>query len=99
MNASQAASRCLTCPERGPSSRTGGPTRRGTGGGALAGGNVVSVLLMRSLFQRKQIADLLPEDESSGGLKRALGTGDLVMLSIGAVIGAGIFSTLGTAAA
>ncbi|PTL76879.1 amino acid permease [Vitiosangium sp. GDMCC 1.1324] len=54
---------------------------------------------MRSLFQRKQIADLLPEGESSGGLKRALGTSDLVMLSIGAVIGAGIFSTLGTAAA
>jgi basic amino acid/polyamine antiporter, APA family len=54
---------------------------------------------MRSLFQRKRIADLLPEGESAGGLKRTLGTGDLIMLSIGAVIGAGIFSTLGTAAA
>ncbi|HEX8437355.1 amino acid permease [Archangium sp.] len=54
---------------------------------------------MRSLFQRKRIADLLHEGESASGLKRALGTGDLVMLSIGAVIGAGIFSTLGTAAA
>ncbi|MET0406260.1 MAG: amino acid permease [Cystobacter sp.] len=52
---------------------------------------------MRSLFQRKQIVDL--SEASSSGLKRVLGTGDLVMLSIGAVIGAGIFSTLGTAAA
>ena len=33
------------------------------------------------------------------GMKRALGAGDLVMLAIGAVIGAGIFSSLGTAAA
>ena len=32
-------------------------------------------------------------------LKRVLGAGDLVMLSIGAVIGAGIFSSIGTAAA
>ena len=60
---------------------------------------MVIALPMRSLFQRKRIADLLHEGESASGLKRALGTGDLVMLSIGAVIGAGIFSTLGTAAA
>ena len=52
---------------------------------------------MRSLFQRKHIPD--PAEASAGGLKRVLGTSDLVMLSIGAVIGAGIFSTLGTAAA
>jgi basic amino acid/polyamine antiporter, APA family len=53
---------------------------------------------MRSVFSRKGIAELLPEGEA-GGLRRTLGAGDLVMLSIGAVIGAGIFSTLGTAAA
>ena len=52
---------------------------------------------MTSLFSRKPIAELLTERE--GGLRRSLGAGDLVMLSIGAVIGAGIFSTLGTAAA
>ncbi|HEX9393866.1 MAG TPA: amino acid permease, partial [Gemmatimonadales bacterium] len=34
-----------------------------------------------------------------GGLKRALGGGDLIMLAIGAVIGAGIFGAIGTAAA
>ncbi|HVZ77355.1 MAG TPA: amino acid permease [Gemmatimonadaceae bacterium] len=56
---------------------------------------------MASLFARKGIADLVPEAEAeaSGGLRRALGTGDLIMLSIGAVIGAGIFSSIGTAAA
>jgi len=52
-----------------------------------------------SLFARKPIAELLAESDSSTGLKRALGVGDLVMLSIGAVIGAGIFSSIGTAAA
>ena len=53
---------------------------------------------MKSLFHRKQIAELVPEGESRG-LQRTLGAGDLILLSIGAVIGAGIFSTLGTAAA
>ena len=37
--------------------------------------------------------------ESSHSLKRVLGAGDLVMLSIGAIIGAGIFGAIGTAAA
>ncbi len=50
-----------------------------------------------SLFSRKPIADLVSETE--GGLKRALGAGDLIMLAIGAVIGAGIFGSIGTAAA
>ena len=55
----------------------------------------------RSLFWRKPIAELVPEGESTGAptLKRALGAGDLIMLAIGAVIGAGIFSSIGTAAA
>jgi APA family basic amino acid/polyamine antiporter len=51
---------------------------------------------MKSLFARKAIAD---HEESANGLKRVLGAGDLVMLAIGAVIGAGIFSSIGTAAA
>src|SRR5262245_20540833 len=54
---------------------------------------------MRGLLQRKPISELVSEGPPQGTLKRALGTGDLVMLAIGAVIGAGIFSTLGTAAA
>jgi APA family basic amino acid/polyamine antiporter len=57
---------------------------------------------MRSLFRTKSVGDLqatLDEGAAQGhGLRRALSAFDLVMLGIGAVIGAGIFSTLGTAA-
>src|SRR5204863_1780641 len=52
-----------------------------------------------NIFARKPIADLLPESDSPHTLKRVLGAGDLIMLAIGAVIGAGIFSSIGTAAA
>ena len=51
---------------------------------------------MNSLFARKPIAVM---EESANGLKRVLGAGDLIMLAIGAVIGAGIFGAIGTAAA
>jgi APA family basic amino acid/polyamine antiporter len=54
---------------------------------------------MTQLFKRKPIADLVAEGDQPHALKRVLGAGDLVMLSIGAVIGAGIFSAIGTAAA
>ena len=54
---------------------------------------------MSQLFQRKPIAVLVRETEDLGGLKRSLGAGDLIMLAIGAVIGAGIFGAIGTAAA
>ena len=52
---------------------------------------------MTHLFSRKAIADL--DDTGPSGLRRVLGAGDLVMLAIGAVIGAGIFGAIGTAAA
>src|SRR6185369_7432066 len=52
---------------------------------------------MSQLFRRKPISELLPEGPQA--LKRVLGAGDLVMLAIGAVIGAGIFGAIGTAAA
>src|SRR5205809_106859 len=52
---------------------------------------------MSQLFRRKPIAELLPEGTHS--LKRVMGAGDLIMLAIGAVIGAGIFGAIGTAAA
>lgn len=51
------------------------------------------------LFARKPIADLQPPGDEAHSLKRVLGAGDLVMLAIGAVIGAGIFGAIGTAAA
>ncbi len=52
---------------------------------------------MTQLFRRKPIAELMPDGAHS--LKRVLTAGDLIMLAIGAVIGAGIFGAIGTAAA
>ncbi|MDX2034451.1 MAG: amino acid permease [Blastocatellia bacterium] len=61
---------------------------------------------LATLFRRKSIeriqldaASGLSDGESSGhGLRRALGVTDLTLLGIAAVIGAGIFSTIGNAA-
>src|SRR3712207_2801784 len=50
------------------------------------------------LTTRKPIAALLADAEH-GGLRRALGPGALVLLGIGAIIGAGIFVFTGTVAA
>jgi APA family basic amino acid/polyamine antiporter len=54
---------------------------------------------MSQLFARKPIDDLQPDSSAAHSLKRVLGAGDLIMLAIGAVIGAGIFGAIGTAAA
>src|SRR5512134_3813573 len=51
------------------------------------------------MFRRKPIAALIVDEQSPYALRRVLGAGDLVMLAIGAVIGAGIFGAIGTAAA
>src|SRR5690348_7534665 len=52
---------------------------------------------MSQLFRRKPITELVSEGATS--LKRTLGPVQLTSLGIGAVIGAGLFSTVGTAAA
>ncbi|HEX2204507.1 MAG TPA: amino acid permease [Longimicrobium sp.] len=54
---------------------------------------------LQRLVRRKPIGELLAEGDHPNALKRELGAGDLIMLAIGAVIGAGIFSSIGTAAA
>src|SRR5437764_7146218 len=54
---------------------------------------------MKSLFSRKPIAALSPDGELPNALRRELGPGDLIVLAIGAVIGAGIFGAIGSAAA
>ena len=59
----------------------------------------IASCVFRSLIARKPIATLMAEGEDPKGLRRELGPGDLIMLAIGAVIGAGIFSSIGTAAA
>ncbi|MFC4816160.1 MULTISPECIES: amino acid permease [unclassified Flavobacterium] len=53
-----------------------------------------------SIWKRKSITQLLSEaDESEKGLKRTLSSKALVALGIGAIIGAGLFSLTGIAAA
>ncbi|MFB3853443.1 MAG: amino acid permease [Vicinamibacterales bacterium] len=55
---------------------------------------------MSQLFRLKSLDKLLSEaEDSSRRLKRTLGPVQLTALGIGAIIGAGIFSTVGTAAA
>ena len=51
-----------------------------------------------SLFRTKSMTEIVPED-GEGGLKRSLTATNLVLLGIGAIIGAGIFVLTGTAAA
>src|SRR5687767_8801920 len=54
----------------------------------------------RQLFRTKSLDALVADTQDEGSqLKRALGPWNLVALGIGAVIGAGIFATIGTAAA
>ena len=52
-----------------------------------------------SLFRRKDVSKLQADLAADHSLKRALGAGNLTMLGIGAVIGAGIFVLTGQAAA
>jgi APA family basic amino acid/polyamine antiporter len=55
---------------------------------------------LNGLLRTKSVSEIAANlaDGEVSGLRRTLGAFDLVMLGIGAVIGAGIFSTLGTAA-
>ncbi|HVR38215.1 MAG TPA: amino acid permease [Thermoanaerobaculia bacterium] len=55
--------------------------------------------LLTQLFRTKSLDDLVAETQEEGHqLKKALGPWNLVALGVGAVIGAGIFATIGTAA-
>src|SRR5258706_8335782 len=55
---------------------------------------------IRDLFRTKNLDDLVAETQEEGHqLKKALGPWNLIALGIGAIIGAGIFATIGTAAA
>ena len=56
--------------------------------------------MLNQLFKTKDLDAILHEGEiPQHQLKRVLGAFDVVMLGIGAIIGAGIFATIGTAAA
>jgi APA family basic amino acid/polyamine antiporter len=56
--------------------------------------------LLRGIFRTKKLDDLLAATQEEGHrLKRTLGPINITLLGIGAIIGAGIFATVGTAAA
>jgi APA family basic amino acid/polyamine antiporter len=55
--------------------------------------------MLAQLTRRKPLTDATADGERESGLKRTLTAVDLTALGIGAIIGAGIFSSTGTAAA
>jgi len=56
--------------------------------------------LLRGIFRTKNLDDILAAAQEEGHkLKRTLGSINITLLGIGAIIGAGIFATVGTAAA
>jgi len=55
--------------------------------------------LSRQLFRRKSVDLLIEEATRRSGLKRVLGTLELTLLGVGAIIGAGIFTSVGSAIA
>ncbi len=56
--------------------------------------------MLRGIFRTKNLDDILASAQEKGhALKRTLGPINVTLLGIGAIIGAGIFATIGTAAA
>lgn len=56
--------------------------------------------MLRGIFRTKNLDDILASSQEAGHtLKRTLGPINITLLGIGAIIGAGIFATVGTAAA
>ncbi|EKQ57645.1 MULTISPECIES: amino acid permease [unclassified Clostridium] len=54
---------------------------------------------MKDIFRKKSVKSLLQETEGEKSLKKALGSFELTMLGIGAIVGSGIFVLTGVAAA
>jgi len=55
--------------------------------------------LLRGIFQTKKLDDIMAAAEGATSLRRELGAFQVTLLGIGAIVGAGIFATVGTAAA
>ena len=56
--------------------------------------------IRHKLFKLKSLTSILAESHEPGHtLKKALGPFELILLGVGVIIGAGIFATIGTAAA
>ena len=57
------------------------------------------MVIMRDIFRKKSIKSLLEGTQGEQSLKKALGSFELTMLGIGAIVGSGIFVLTGVAAA
>jgi len=57
------------------------------------------VIIVCSLFKKKDINECLKHKNENGKLKRSLGSKELIIMGIGAIIGAGIFIITGIASA
>ena len=55
--------------------------------------------MLRGIFQTKKLDDIMAAAEGESSLRRELGAFQVTLLGIGAIVGAGIFATVGTAAA
>ncbi len=55
--------------------------------------------MLRGIFQTKKLDDIMAAAEGGNSLRRELGALQVTLLGIGAIVGAGIFATVGTAAA
>ena len=55
--------------------------------------------MFRDVFRTKNISHIIATADGHASLKRTLGPVQLTLLGIGAIIGAGIFSAVGSAAA
>ncbi|HEV2851905.1 MAG TPA: amino acid permease [Thermoanaerobaculia bacterium] len=55
--------------------------------------------MLRGIFQTKKLDDIMAAAEGATSLRRELGALQVTLLGIGAIVGAGIFATVGTAAA
>src|ERR1051325_9340163 len=67
---------------------------------ALSSWPVILRRMLRGIFRTKNLDDILASAQVEGhALKRTLGPINITLLGIGAIIGAGIFATVGTAAA
>jgi APA family basic amino acid/polyamine antiporter len=55
--------------------------------------------VLRGLFKTKKLDDIMAAAEEGPSLRRDLGAFQVTLLGIGAIVGAGIFATVGTAAA
>lgn len=53
---------------------------------------------LQSLFRRKKLSDIETENSKNSQLHKVLGVRDLTFLGVAAIVGAGIFSTIGRAA-